>query len=100
VVVEAIPVGPVTVTTPPLPQPPKHEVTIISEVVQTVTIAVVPLSVFVLVTGQTVVVEYVVKVVVSTGDDEVHQRGATAPATVELARANRVKNAFILIEYV
>jgi hypothetical protein len=72
-------------------------VTAIVDVTIVVTTAVVPLLVYVLVTGQTVVVVYVVKVVVYSGLVE-YQRGARSEAKAEAAKANNANEVFMLLE--
>lgn len=90
VVVDATPVGPGTDKVTTL-------VTTIVDVVIVVTIEVVPFPVYVLVTGHSVVVVYVVKVVVSTGVLE-YQRGARSAAKTEAAKANKENEVFMMLE--
>jgi len=71
---------------------PWQAVTVIVDVVRVVMILVCPPSVFVDVTGQTVVVVYVVRVVVVCG-----QRASRTLARAVVAKAKIAKVAFILL---
>lgn len=52
---------------------------------------------YVLVTGQTVVVVYVVRVVVASTGVLVYHRGARSEARAEAARANKVNEVFMMM---
>lgn len=82
---------PGTVTTPPPPpQPPKQLVNTIVEVVNAVTICVVPPLYLVEVIGHVVTVVYSVQVVVSSAGRELPHRGARPwLAAAEVAKASR-----------
>jgi hypothetical protein len=71
-----------------------QSVTVMVEVVRVVMTLVVPFSVVVCVTGQTVVVVYVIIVVVSPA-----QRGSRAWAKAVEAKAKRAKAAFMMVIY-